>query len=286
MKADRRFLLQPMEFWANVRTISETVGYTSRRTGQVKRPTFDDMQQALRSVGLGVQHLVADDGKPTGMGVKLLEYFDHRALTLNTYVEPKLMNAEVARTVYEETQKRLSPTWPVPNNKQQGDKRAPAYFTGIINALIEAYSNGLPCDYNPRKLATITREGMLIRTFARQFDGAFTSTVNPVAVWEIKEYYYTTTFGSRVADGVYETLLDGMELEELRDHEQIDVKHYLMIDSHYTWWDCGRSYLCRIFDMLHMGYVDEVLFGYEVVERLPDIVGEWSEAARQNRWRL
>lgn len=286
MKADRRFLLQPMEFWANVRTISETVGYTSRRTGQVKRPTFDDMQQALRRVGLGVQHLVADDGKPTGMGVKLLEYFDHRALTLNTYVEPKLMNAEVARTVYEETQKRLSPTWPVPNNKQQGDKRAPAYFTGIINALIEAYSNGLPCDYNPRKLATITREGMLIRTFARQFDGAFTSIVNPVAVWEIKEHYYTTTFGSRVADGVYETLLDGMELEELRDHEQIDVKHYLMIDSHYTWWDCGRSYLCRIFDMLHMGYVDEVLFGYEVVERLPDIVGEWSEAARQNRWRL
>jgi hypothetical protein len=37
-------------------------------------------------------------------------------------------------------------------------------------------------------------------------------TVNPIAIWEIKEYYYTTTFGSRVADGVYETLLDGMEL--------------------------------------------------------------------------
>lgn len=286
MKADRRFLLQPMEFWANVRTISETVGYTSRRTGQVKRPTFDDMHQALHKVGLGVQHLVADDGKPTGMGVKLLEYFDHRALTLNNYVEPKLMNAEVARAVYEDTQKRLSPTWPVPNNKQQGDKRAPAYFTGIINSLIEAYSDGLPCDYNPRKLATITREGMLIRTFARQFDGAFTSIVNPVAVWEIKEYYYTTTFGGRVADGVYETLLDGMELEELREHEHIDVKHYLMIDSHYTWWDCGRSYLCRIFDMLHMGYVDEVLFGYEVVERLPDIVGEWKEVARQNRWQF
>ena len=31
---------------------------------------------------------------------------------------------------------------------------------------------------------------------------------------------------------------------------------------YYTWWQCGRSYLCRIIDMLHMGYVDEVLFGY------------------------
>ncbi|MGO8748481.1 MAG: hypothetical protein ACLQNE_21100 [Thermoguttaceae bacterium] len=35
-------------------------------------------------------------------------------------------------------------------------------------------------------------------------------------------YPIPTTFGSRVADGVYETLLDGMELEELRDHEKID----------------------------------------------------------------
>lgn len=275
-----------MEFWANVRTISEVVGYTSRRTGQVKRPTFEEMHLALRKVGLGTQHLVGDDGRPTGMGIKLLNYFEHRANTLNTYVEPRLMNVEDARTTYEDTRRRLFPKWPVPNNKQQGDKKAPAYFTGIINALIEAHCDGLPCDLNPRKLTSITREGMLIRTFARQFDGAFTSIVNPVAVWEIKEYYYTTTFGSRVADGVYETLLDGMELEELREHEGIEVRHYLMIDSHYTWWGCGRSYLCRIFDMLHMGYVDEVLFGYEVVERLPDIVGEWSEAARQNRWRL
>lgn len=37
-----------------------------------------------------------------------------------------------------------------------------------------------------------------------------------------------------MADGVYETLLDGMELEELKEHENIEVKHYLMIDDHYT----------------------------------------------------
>jgi hypothetical protein len=68
-----------------------------------------------------------------------------------------------------------------------------------------------------------------------------------------------------------------MELAELADAEKIKIKHYLMIDSHYTWWDCGKSYLCRILDMLHMGYVDEVLFGYEVVERLPKIVQEWAK---------
>ena len=114
-----------------------------------------------------------------------------------------------------------------------------------------------------------------LRTLARRIDGAFPDSINPISVWEIKEYYYTTTFGSRVADGVYESLLDGMELEELKENENIDVKHYLFVDSHYTWWECGRSYLCRIIDMLHMQYLDEALFGYEVIERLPSIVKEW-----------
>jgi len=27
--------------------------------------------------------------------------------------------------------------------------------------------------------------------------------------------------------------------------------------------------------MLHMGYVDEVLFGREVIDRLPELVREW-----------
>ena len=35
-------------------------------------------------------------------------------------------------------------------------------------------------------------------------------------------------------------------------------------------------------DMLHMGYVDEVLFGYEVVERLPSIVSEWVQRAGEH----
>jgi hypothetical protein len=35
--------------------------------------------------------------------------------------------------------------------------------------------------------------------------------------------------------------------------------------------------------MLHMGYVDEVLFGYEVVERMPVIVKEWVKIARTRK---
>jgi hypothetical protein len=189
------------------------------------------------------------------------------------------MSKDQANALFLQLQRKLRPTCPIPMNKQKGPKKAPAYFTGVINMLIEANASGVPCDFDPRELTTITRNRIPFRTLARRIDGAFPSPVNPIAVWEIKEYYYTTTFGSRVADGVYESLLDGLELEELRQ-QGTDVKHYLMIDDRFTWWDCGRSYLCRIIDMLHMGYVDEVLFGSEVVERLPKIVKQWVKWAK------
>jgi hypothetical protein len=278
MKPDPQFLKQPKHFWANVRTISQQVGYTERGTGQIKIPSLDEISGAMSELGLKTEHVAGAGGVPTAFGETLLAYFRYRADALNGFVEPRLMKADEAKRLYKQLRAKLKPKCPIPMNKQSGDKKAPAYLTGIVNMLIEANSDDLPCDFDPRELTTVTRKGAPLRTLARRVDGAFPKTVNPVAVWEIKEYYYTTTFGSRVADGVYETLLDGMELEELREHEAIDVRHYLIVDAHYTWWDCGRSYLCRIIDMLHMGYIDEVLFGREVVERLPEIVKEWVAA--------
>ena len=279
MKPDPRFVNQPKSFWAHVRAISQVVGYTAREKGVVKVPTVMEMRGAFDRLGLTSSNIAQEDGVPTELGRLLQEYYEHRADLLNNYVEPRLMDVERARKVFEDMHSALSPSCPIPMNKQKGEKRAPAYFTGTVNMLIEANSEGHPCDYEPRELTTITRDGVPLRTLARWVDGAFPSAVNPVAVWEIKEYYYTTTFGSRVADGVYESLLDGMELEELREHEGVDIKHYLMVDSHYTWWECGRSYLCRILDMLHMSYIDEALFGYEVVERLPALVKNWVATA-------
>lgn len=93
----------------------------------------------------------------------------------------------------------------------------------MVNMLIESAAKGQKCDYDPRALTTVTSDGVPLRTFARRMDGAFPSVINPVAVWEIKEYYYTTTFGRRVAGGVYETLLDGMEIEELATVENVTL---------------------------------------------------------------
>jgi hypothetical protein len=275
MKPNNVFLNLPKNFWASVRLVSQEVGYTQRTTGQIKIPTDAEINAKLENLDINFYRLREQDANSGNFGDLLQDYFSYRANILNTYVEPRLMNVAKARKVFKELFKDLRPSCPIPMNKQKGTMKMPAYLTGLVNMLVEANSNGLPCNYDPHQLTTITKNDLPVRTFARRVDGAFPSSVNPIAIWEIKEYYYTTTFGSRVADGIYETLLDGLEIEELREHENIDIKHYLFVDAHDTWWNQGKSYLCRIIDMLHMGYLDEVLFGYEVTERLPHIVAEW-----------
>lgn len=296
MQPKKEFVGLPKAFWANIRTISQEVGYTVKpkrekgvrgKTGPIKVPTLREINTALGSIDLTAKHLVEDNGRATDLGKQVVDYYEYRADVLNRIVEPLLMDAAKAEALYGGLQTQLKPSARVPMNKQSGEKKKPAFFTGIINMLIDANIEGLPCNFNPQELTTVTRDREPFRTLARRVDGAFTGPVDPLAVWEIKEYYHTTTFGSRVADGVYETLLDGMELEELdaalRELASLEdrpnhIQHLLMMDAHYTWWVKGRSYLCRIIDMLHMGYVDEVLFGEEVVSRLPTIAKGWAAA--------
>ena len=278
MKADPRFQAQSKEFWANVRTISQEIGYTNRGAGTILIPTVAQIRKAFATLSLTTDHIVDDKGQLTDFGNTLIEYFKFRADLLDNTVKGNLMNKEEAEILFNEWRKKLNPKCPLPMNKQKGEKANHNFLTGLVNMIVEANIGDATCDYDPRSLTTITQNSMPLRTLSRRVDGAFPSVVNPIAIWEIKEYYYTTTFGSRVADGEYETLLDGHELEELEVAAQRKIQHVLMVDAYFTWWECGRSYLCRIIDMLHMGYIDEVLFGREVVERLPILAQEWKRS--------
>lgn len=281
MQADPRFLTQPKEFWAYVRTISQEVGYTNRgnkRKGvlpSTKVPTLKDIRQKFKKLNLRISSIANESGELTDFGRHLFDYFAFRAAVLNDMVRGQLMRKDEAEIEFERLRAQLKPKCLLPMNKQKGAKKNHAFLTGMVNMLVEANIGGASCDYDPHSLTTMTRDGLPLRTLSRRVDGAFPSVINPIAIWEIKEYYYTTTFGSRVADGVYETLLDGMELEELETAARRKVQHVLFIDDYFTWWECGRSYLCRMVDMLHMGYVDEVVFGREVLTRLPELAREW-----------
>jgi len=277
MRADKRFVNLPLEFWANIKLISQKAGYTDKLTKQVKVHSLGEIKSVYESNNLNYSKLINSDNNFTELGELVVSYFQHRSDVLRNQVEPNLMKLEEAKNVFETLRSKLNPTCPLPLNKQKGDKAGFAYLTGIVNMIIESNSKGFSCNYDPKELTAFTQNQFPSRILSRRVDGAFPSIINPIAIWEIKEYYFTTTFGSRVADGVYETLLDGLELREVKENLNIHVEHYLIIDDHYTWWTMGRSYLCRIVDMLHMGILTQALFGKEVITELPKIAQDWTK---------
>lgn len=279
MQPNEQFTNLSPVFWANVRTISQALGYAERGTQRIRVHTRESIERAYSARSLSTDHLFDRRGA-TELGEALLEYFAFRAWVLESFVEPNLLDHEEALAELEALIEAHQPQRRLVMNKQKGEKFGPNPLTGMVNVILES-KVGDDCDFDPRELTTVTRDGLPVRTLARRVDGAYPAVVNPVAIWEIKEYYHTTTFGSRIADGVYETMLDGLELAELRNEEGIDVRHYLFVDSYRTWWQMGRSYLCRMVDILHMGLVDEILFGREVVHRLPELVDEWIDIRRQ-----
>ncbi len=193
MKPDLRFVNRPLNFWANVRAVSETYGYTVRKgkpnAGDVSSPSQLELPDVLNKRGLSDRHIQDGQGNPTELGSDLILYFQFRADILNNYVKERLMNVDRAKSEFNKLKKQLNPTCPLPKNKQTKEKKAPAYFTGIINMLVEAYSSNISCNYDPQSLTTFTSNGEPISTFARRVDGAFPQVVNPIAIWEIKEYY-------------------------------------------------------------------------------------------------
>lgn len=275
MKANPKFTGRDLSFWANVRAISEAIGYTDRGSQSIYIYGDKHLIKMIEKFKLNRKIYFNSDNSMTELSKSICEYSKYRADILSNEVAPNLLTKDSAKTLFNKLVREYRPTCPIPMNKQKGDKRAPSFFTAMINILLEKELNGRPIDFDPRELIKIFKDGNLTHTLSRRVDGAYPSTHSPQAIWEIKEYYYTTTFGSRVADGVYETQLDGFELEEVFDEKGVRVAHYLFVDDYNTWWNMGRSYLCRIIDMLHMGKIDEAVFGREIIEAIPRIVKTW-----------
>lgn len=275
MKPNPKFLNNTTpEFWANVKLISQKLGYTQRGTGTIKVHSLEQIVNLYNKVGFKTNKIIFHN-EITEFGQLLIDYFAYRADALDNYVKHYLMDLQEAADLYYELKTKYNPRVAIPMNKQGGEKGITNYFTGIIHILLEANIGHYNINYSALELTAFTLKNVPYRSLSRRVDGSFPGVINPIALWEIKEYYHTKTFGSRVADGVYETQLDGLELNEIRKTLDRPIQHYLMIDSKYTWWKLGRSYLCRIFDMMHMGLLTEAIFGKEVVDRIPIITLEW-----------
>lgn len=274
MQAFSEFRHMPPPFWAMVKYISETLGYTIRGQGAVRTYSIDEIDRLVSQNGIVVDYDAILTAK---------SYFDKRADLLNDFVRYNLMDADTAREAFQ----NLYPLHQekcfqckIPMNKQKGAMKQIAFFTAIINILAEdtirrssIYDGSLGFNDDPRGLVYVfDDENHIIGASSRRFDGAYPNIINPRIVWEIKEYYYATTFGSRVADGVYETQLDGYEFRDVSYRSGRPITHVFFLDAYKTWWIDGKSYLCRIIDILNSGLVDEVIVGKEVFTRWPELL--------------
>lgn len=274
MQAFSEFQQMPPSFWAIVKYVSETLGYTIRKTGVVRSYSTNEINKLVLQNNISVDHKTVE-------AIKL--YSDMRADLLNCQVQHNLMNAEEAKKTFDD----LYPLHrdnkfkcKLPMNKQKGSMKQVAFFTAIINILTEntlrhssVYNGSLGFNDDPRGLIyVLSDDKQVIGASSRRFDGAYPSLLNPRIVWEIKEYYYATTFGSRVADGVYETQLDGFEFKDIAQRSGKPIAHVFFLDAYKTWWEDGKSYLCRIVDILNSGLVDEVIVGREVLDRWPELL--------------
>lgn len=274
MKAFNNFKDMDASFWAFVKFVSENLDYTERGEGFVKRYSIDTIRALCEEHGINASEEVI---------AGTAQYSKMRADLLNNFAQKMLMDAQAASEEFRnwEMLHRIGNYYcKLPLNKQKGEMKQIAFFTAIINIIAEktireitgnSYSLGF--DDDPRSLAYILDDdNRIIGASSRRFDGAYPNIENPKLVWEIKEYYYATTFGSRVADGVYETQLDGFEFKELYERTGRKVYHVLFIDAYRTWWIQGKSYLCRLVDAMNSGVVDEVIVGREVLTRWPELL--------------
>lgn len=243
MQAFQEFRHMPTAFWAMVKYVSETLGYTVRGQGIVRTYSIEEIDSLVSQNGIVVDYDTIETAKL---------YFDMRADLLNNVVRYNLMNADEAKEAFE----HLYPLHrdddfkcKLPMNKQKGAMRQVAFFTAIINIIAEdtirhssIYDGSLGFNDDPRGLVYVfDDENHIIGASSRRFDGAYPNIINPRIVWEIKEYYYATTFGSRVADGVYETQLDGYEFKDISQRSGEPITHVFFLDAYKTWWEDGVS---------------------------------------------
>lgn len=269
MEPNPEFIHQDHRFWAVVKLVSETVGYSQRTPKgddpKMRRYDFTDVMRAHDKLEIPKDLCFESDGSPTTLTKKIIEYLNYRADIIESHIRFMLMKREEAKTEYEKLLKQFPKSLvKVQMNKQKGEKRHPSYLVGMVNLIAESVL-GSDFDNDPMNMGVIIDNGGPLFTLCRRMDGAYPSTFKPKLIWEVKEYYGTTTFGSRIADGVYETMLVGEELRQLLSGYDIKIHHVLFVDDHFTWWSLGRSYVCRLIDMLHIGYADAIFFGREVL---------------------
>lgn len=148
----------------------------------------------------------------------------------------------------------------------------------VMVATVEALTRlhcattGTTANTNPQTRAVVISDDHLWVS-PRRLDGAVPGLINPVAIWEIKEYWGKTKGGSKMSDAIYEIQLVGLELRSFEREHGVHVSHYAIFDGKEQW-SYRRSDLRRAIDLLCMGLIDELIVGREILTEWPAILNE------------
>lgn len=155
-----------------------------------------------------------------------------------------------------------------------GYHASPKVLVNTVDAVIyrECKKANVPVNTNPQSRAALLSDEH-IWVSPRRLDGALPDLLNPVALWEIKEYWGKTGGGSKMSDAIYELHLVGLELRMFEAEFGVHVNHYAILDG-LEQWRARKSDVRRTVDLLYMGLLDEVVVGSEVISEWPRIVME------------
>lgn len=160
----------------------------------------------------------------------------------------------------------------------QSSKALIAAVSGIAEKACRLAETTVNLD--PQRRAVWLSDGGM-HASARNLDGAIPSLENPVAVWEIKEYWGKTKGGSKMSDAVYECHLVGLELRIFEDANDLSVDHIVFVDGKEQW-NHRRSDLLRLIDLNQQGLVDHLVVGKEVETVWPGLAMDIARKARTN----
>ncbi|QQC90594.1 hypothetical protein [Streptomyces alfalfae] len=166
--------------------------------------------------------------------------------------------------------------------KLEGYHKSSKALVNTVDAIVyrECRKSGVPVDTNPQSRAALVSDEH-IWVSPRRLDGAIPGLLNPVAIWEIKEYWGKTGGGSKMSDAIYELHLVGLELRMFEDEFKIHVNHYAIMDGKDQW-NSRKSDIRRAVDLLYSGILDELVVGREVLTEWPRIVSECSALVTSN----
>ena len=274
MLPNKKFANEDPRFWATVKIVSETAGYSERvkkingvmTDPSMKRYTMADILECHEKICISKGYCFDVNDVPLETANRVLEYLNYRNELIELEVKPNLMDRAQSKIEFEKMLTRFPDSKiKVQMNKQKGIKKHPSFLVNMVNFIAGNCFGFENFNNDPKNLCTVSDAEGLLKVLCRRMDGAYPTIHIPKIIWEVKEYYGTTTFGSRIADGIYETQLVGEELQQLQKEHGIKIQHVLFVDDYFTWWSCGRSYLCRLIDLLNSGHVDAIFFGREVV---------------------